>query len=152
MINPVNHARTPEDVQRYKVEPYVVTADIYSVSPHEGRGGWSWYTGSAGWMYRVALESILGLRLDGGDILVLNPCIPADWPRYTLHYRPDEDTHYEIIVENPDGVERGVTSVEIDGQPVPHDEGPARIPLAHDGQKHTVQVMMGRTAFTSSTA
>jgi cellobiose phosphorylase len=96
MINPVNHARSPEEVARYKVEPYVVAADVYALSPHIGRGGWTWYTGSAGWMYRLIIESLLGLRLET-DKLYIEPCIPADWDSYKIHYRY-RDTVYQITV------------------------------------------------------
>ena len=84
MLNPINHARTRVDMHRYKVEPYVVAADVYAVSGHVGRGGWTWYTGSAGWMQRAGVESILGLRIEG-DKLRLDPCIPASWPRFRDH-------------------------------------------------------------------
>ncbi len=83
MLNPINHARTPDAVQRYKVEPYVVCADLYSTPPHVGRGGWTWYTGSAGWMYRAGLEWILGFRLQGAALL-LDPCIPRAWPGFEI--------------------------------------------------------------------
>ena len=81
LLNPINHARTPAEVERYKVEPYVVAADVYSVAPHAGRGGWTWYTGSAGWMYRAGVEGILGIRREGA-VLVVDPCIPAAWPGF----------------------------------------------------------------------
>lgn len=96
MINPVNHARSPEEVIRYKAEPYVVAADVYALSPHVGRGGWTWYTGSAGWMYRLIIESLLGLRLEI-DKLYVEPCIPPDWDSYKIHYRY-RDTQYQILV------------------------------------------------------
>ena len=85
-INPINHARSPQGVATYKVEPYVVAADVYALSPHTGRGGWTWYTGSAGWMYRLIVESLLGLRLEV-DTLHITPCLPASWKGFTLHYR-----------------------------------------------------------------
>ncbi len=81
LLNPINHARTPAEVERYKVEPYVVAADVYSVAPHVGRGGWTWYTGSAAWMYRAGVEGILGLRREAGS-LVIEPCLPAAWPGF----------------------------------------------------------------------
>ena len=81
LLNPVNHARTPAEAERYRVEPYVVAADVYSVAPHVGRGGWSWYTGAAGWMYQAGIEGILGIRREGA-FLVVKPCIPADWPGF----------------------------------------------------------------------
>jgi cyclic beta-1,2-glucan synthetase len=86
MINPINHARSPEGVATYKVEPYVVAADVYALSPHNGRGGWTWYTGLAGWMYRLIVESLLGLRLEV-DTLHVVPCLPADWKRFMIHDR-----------------------------------------------------------------
>ncbi len=85
MLNPIHHADGPTGVQRYKVEPYVACADLYSVPPHVGRGGWTWYTGSAGWMYRVALEWLLGFRLQGNN-LVLDPCIPRGWPGFEITF------------------------------------------------------------------
>ncbi|HEX7446811.1 MAG TPA: cyclic beta 1-2 glucan synthetase, partial [Pirellulales bacterium] len=136
LLNPVHHARTREDVDRYRVEPYVVAADIYSQPPHVGRGGWTWYTGSAAWMYRVALESILGFRLRG-DRLRIEPCIAAAWREYTITYRRGAAT-YVIRVENPDGVERGAATVTIDGQL--SDDGV--IPLADDGREHQVVVRL----------
>jgi cyclic beta-1,2-glucan synthetase len=86
MLSPVSHSADPESVRRYQVEPYVVAADVYGVEPHVGRGGWTWYTGSSGWMYRVALESVLGVRLEHGQKLVVRPCIPDDWPGFTLSW------------------------------------------------------------------
>ena len=99
LINPINHARTPEEIERYKVEPYVVAADVYSVSPHVGRGGWTWYTGSAAWMYRAGIEGILGIRREGA-FLVVDPCIPAAWPGFDATVRLGA-TCYDIRVENP---------------------------------------------------
>ena len=107
LLNPIYHSDTPEKVRRYRVEPYVMAADVYSVPPHIGRGGWTWYTGSAGWMYRVGLEAILGLHRVG-EILQIAPCIPKDWPGYEMTYR-DGETSYQIRVENPDEVNRGET-------------------------------------------
>ena len=126
-------------MHRYKVEPYVVAADVYSVPPHVGRGGWTWYTGSAGWMYRAGLESILGFRLCG-DKLTLDPCIPAGWPRFEIVYRYGS-TRYEIVVENPRSVSRGVTSVELDGAALAG--RPAQITLADDSVIHRVQITLG---------
>jgi cellobiose phosphorylase len=133
MINPVNHARTPEGTAIYKVEPYVVAADVYAVSPHTGRGGWTWYTGSAGWMYRLIVESLLGLRLEV-DKLRIAPCLPADWKGFTLHYRYRE-TFYHITVAQIGG-ENGETSVTVDGVEQ-HDR---MIPLVDDRQDHRVEV------------
>jgi len=113
LINPINHTATRAGVLRYKVEPYVVAADVYSVTPHVGRGGWTWYTGSAGWLYRAGIESILGLVVEG-DWLVIDPCVPRAWPGFamTLRYR---DAVYEITVANPHGSGRGVGIVTVDG-------------------------------------
>ncbi|MEE7561433.1 cyclic beta 1-2 glucan synthetase, partial [Xanthomonas sp. Kuri4-2] len=97
MINPVHHARDAAAVQRYKVEPYVLAADVYAVAPHQGRGGWTWYTGSAGWMYRLLTESLLGLGREG-DELVLAPCLPAHWTHYQMRYRHGR-SDYRIEVE-----------------------------------------------------
>jgi len=96
MINPLNHARTPEGLGTYKVEPYVVAADVYALAPHTGRGGWTWYTGSAGWMYRLVIESLLGLTLEG-DRLRFAPCLPPTWNEFAVRYRYRE-TYYEIVV------------------------------------------------------
>jgi cellobiose phosphorylase len=137
MLNPIYHSDTREKAARYQVEPYVVAADVYSVAPHVGRGGWTWYTGSGGWMLRLGLEAILGLRRVG-DALRIDPCIPHDWPGYKLTYRAGE-TSYQIHVENPDGVSRGVRQVTLDGDALPEGE----IPLLDDGQPHEVRVVLG---------
>src|SRR5512143_1880418 len=112
MINPVNHARSPEAIATYKVEPYVVSADVYALSPHTGRGGWTWYTGSAGWMYRLIVESLLGLRLEV-DKLRLAPCLPADWERFKAHYRYRETVFHIDVLQTRD--DHGETSVTVDG-------------------------------------
>jgi cellobiose phosphorylase len=137
LINPVCHATTPEEVQHYKVEPYVVCADVYGAFPHTGRGGWTWYTGSAGWLYRVALEAILGVR-PAGDMLRVEPCIPTRWAGYEVDYRHGSAS-YKIRVENPSGTGRGVQTVLVDGQPVPGGVAPLR----DDGRAHDVRVMLG---------
>jgi cyclic beta-1,2-glucan synthetase len=137
LLNPINHARTRADVHRYKVEPYVVAADVYATPPHVGRGGWTWYTGSAGWMQRAGIESILGLRMQG-TFLHLDPCIPKFWRTFemTVRYR---STRYEILVENPNGVAHGVLSARFDGK-----EGqPLCFPLLDDGTIHHVHVKLG---------
>jgi cyclic beta-1,2-glucan synthetase len=141
MLNPINHARTRAQVHRYKVEPYVVAADIYSVPPHAGRGGWTWYTGSAGWLYRAGVEAILGLRVRG-TTLTLAPCIPRRWPGFELVYKY-RSARYEIAVENPDGVSRGVVRVELDGALMPAAGGQARLALVDDGATHRVRVVLG---------
>ncbi len=139
LINPINHSSTRASIQRYKVEPYVIAADVYSEAPHVGRGGWTWYTGSAGWMYRAGIEFILGLRLQGA-FLLLTPCIPKHWPHFEVVFRYGS-TRYEIVVENPHGVCRGITHVELDGQPL--SEGSIRVPLRDDGTTHRIRAVLG---------
>ncbi len=141
MLNPIYHADSAEKIARYRVEPYVVAADVYSVEPHVGRGGWTWYTGSACWMYRLGIEAILGVRREG-DSLCIDPCIPRHWDGYTVTYRDaavGEHTIYRIRVENPQRVSRGVARVTLDGEVLP---GRA-IPLAGDGRQHEVLVTLG---------
>jgi cyclic beta-1,2-glucan synthetase len=137
LINPINHTRTSIEYSRYKLEPYVVAADVYAVPPHTGRGGWSWYTGAAGWMYRTGAEHILGIK-KRGDRLVIDPCIPANWHEYSMIYRL-EDTVYKIAVKNPEGVSKGVKFLTMDGSVLSGD-----IPLLKDGKEHAVEVIMGR--------
>jgi cyclic beta-1,2-glucan synthetase len=139
MLNPINHARTSQAVERYKVEPYVVSADIYAMPPHIGRGGWTWYTGSAGLMYRAGLESILGFRLQGAT-LCLDPCIPATWPGFKVTFRY-HGSIYDINVENPQHVNHGVTRIELDGIAMTDDT--RCLPLVKDGQTHRVTVTLG---------
>jgi cyclic beta-1,2-glucan synthetase len=139
LVNPINHASTRAEVQRYKVEPYAVAADVYSTLPHVGRGGWTWYTGSAGWLYRAGLEAILGFRLQGAFLLV-DPCIPAEWPGFEITFAC-RTARYEITVENPHGVSRGVARATLDGNALP--DGPARVPLVDDGETHAVRVILG---------
>jgi len=137
MLSPVEHARSPEAVERYKVEPYVVASDVYSLEGHVGQGGWTWYTGSAGWMYRVWLEEVLGFKKRGND-LCLDPVIPASWPGFTLRCRL-RSASYEIRVENPDHAGRGVAWLEIDGQR----QSGQTVTLKDDGGSHTVVVRLG---------
>jgi cyclic beta-1,2-glucan synthetase len=139
LLNPINHASTRAGVLRYKVEPYVMAADVYAEPPHVGRGGWTWYTGSAGWMYQAGVESILGFRLRGAT-LELNPCIPRAWPGFEINFRY-HSARYEIVVDNPHGVSRGVVSVDLDGQAL-QGVGVA-IPLVDDGVMHRVRVVLG---------
>ncbi|HEX7950429.1 MAG TPA: glucoamylase family protein [Candidatus Limnocylindrales bacterium] len=139
ILNPINHASTRAGVHRYKVEPYVMAADVYSEPPHVGRGGWTWYSGSAGWMYQAGIESILGFRLRGATLLI-DPCVPRAWPRFEMDFAYHA-SRYEIQVENPRGVSRGVESAEVDGRVLP---GPgAAIPLVDDGGVHRVRVILG---------
>jgi cyclic beta-1,2-glucan synthetase len=137
MLNPVNHARTASQVERYKTEPYAVAGDVYDHPAHRGRGGWTWYTGSAGWMYRVALEGILGLVRRGARFSI-DPCIPSSWSTYTIEWRFG-GTRHTIVVENPAGRCGGVGRVELDGAPV----AATAIPLVDDGRSHQVVVVLG---------
>jgi cyclic beta-1,2-glucan synthetase len=139
LLNPINHARTRAGVQRYKVEPYVVAADVYANPRHVGRGGWTWYTGSAGWMQRAGVESILGLRLQG-EVLDLDPCIPKAWPSFEMIVRY-RSARYEILVENPGGAGRGIASAQLDDTMIV--ERPLRVPLADDGITHRLRVRLG---------
>ena len=139
ILNPIDHANTRAGIHRYKVEPYVVCADVYSMPPHVGRGGWTWYTGSAGWMYRAGLEWILGFRLRGKTLLI-DPCIPRKWPGFEIVYRHGS-ARYEIAVTNPHNVSRGVSSVELDGKLLA--QRPAQIELADDGVTHRVKIVLG---------
>jgi cyclic beta-1,2-glucan synthetase len=139
LLNPINHALTWAAVQRYKVEPYVACADVYSVPPHVGRGGWTWYTGSAGWMYRAGLESILGFTVEG-NALRIDPCVPRAWRNFEIAFRHCT-TRYEILVENHAGVCRGVVRLELDDQLLPH--GSKHVVLVDDGATHRVRVTLG---------
>ena len=141
MINPVNHARTPEGAALYKVEPYVVAADVYAMAPHTGRGGWTWYTGSAGWMYRLIVESLLGLRLEG-DRLRFAPCMPPEWNGFTLRYRYRE-TFYEIAVRPSEVDDSGMP--EVDGVRVDGVEQAGGFALlSDDRQEHRVEVRIAK--------
>ncbi len=137
ILNPINHASTRSGLYRYKVEPYVMAGDVYSVDPHAGRGGWTWYTGASGWMYRAGVEWILGFRLRGTS-LHLDPCIPRSWPRYEIDFQY-HSSRYRLSVENPRGAMRGVTSISLDGAPV---EG-CEVPLFDDGREHRIAVVLG---------
>jgi cyclic beta-1,2-glucan synthetase len=138
MLNPINHTASRAAVQGYKVEPYVVAGDVYSEPPHVGRGGWTWYTGSAGWLYRAAVEWLLGFRIRG-TVLSIDPCIPRGWSNYSMSFRY-HSTAYKIRVENPSGVSRGVVSMEMDGKPLAN---LPNIPLADDGGDHQIRIVMG---------
>jgi cyclic beta-1,2-glucan synthetase len=139
LLNPINHANSRAGVYRYKVEPYVVAADIYAEPPHVGRGGWTWYTGSAGWMYRAGIEWILGFRIRG-TMMHLDPCIPRAWRGFEITFRY-HSSRYEIVVENPQKVARGVCSIEVDGASLP--AGSMDIQLADDSATHHVRVILG---------
>jgi cyclic beta-1,2-glucan synthetase len=137
MLNPINHTRTAADVEHYRAEPYVVAGDVYAHPAHAGRGGWTWYTGSAGWMYRAGLESILGLRRRGSTF-EMDPCIPSSWPEYAIVWTFGH-TRYEITVSNPERQCRGVAEAKLDGAPV----DPRAIPLVDDGGTHRVRLVVG---------
>ncbi len=137
MINPLNHALTPEAVATYKAEPYVIAADVYALAPHTGRGGWTWYTGSAGWMYRLVVESLLGLNREG-DRLRFAPCLPPGWNEFTMHYRYRETTYHIVVkrLEVQDDKESEAASLTVDGVA---QEGNFVL-LADDRQEHRVDV------------
>jgi cyclic beta-1,2-glucan synthetase len=139
MLNPVNRAASRAGVHAYKVEPYVVAADIYAEPPHARRGGWTWYTGAAGWMYRAGVEHLLGVTRRGST-LCFDPCIPPRWPGFRVRYRHGS-ANYEISVENPRGVARGVTLVDVDGVPIEHPE--QGVALRDDAQTHRIKVVLG---------
>ena len=143
MLNPANRTRTAQDVARYKVEPYAVAADVYGHPAHLGRGGWTWYTGASGWLYRAILESVLGLKREGATFR-LQPCVPSAWPDYSIRWN-HKSSVYEIEVENPERRSRGVAWVELDGRRV----DPAAIPLLDDGRSHHVRAMLGEPALVA---
>jgi len=133
LINPVAHGASPAAIETYKVEPYVVAADVYAVAPHVGRGGWTWYTGSAAWMYRLLVESLLGLRLEG-DRLRIEPCLPAAWEGFTVHYRYRETVYHIAVHQTPHTA--GARRLSIDG----HDEAGMAVPLVDDRREHRVEM------------
>ena len=137
LINPINHTKSHLDVSTYKGEPYVMAADVYAIPPHTGRGGWTWYTGSAGWMYRVGIGEILGFNKIG-DKLIINPCIPEDWDSFQISYRYG-NSQYNIEVKNPQMIQQGVTNITLDGR----DLKASSIPLIDDGEEHYIVVTMG---------
>jgi cyclic beta-1,2-glucan synthetase len=136
LLNPINHSRTAMETERYKVEPYVVAADVYSIAPHVGRGGWTWYTGSAGWMYRAGVEGILGIRREG-NFLVVNPCIPDSWPGFeaTVYVR---STRYEIRVKSTPGAR--VMQTMLDNKALDCGDEGAYVPL--DAGTHTLSISL----------
>ncbi len=138
LLNPIHHAKSRADVRRYKVEPYAVAADIYSEPPHTGRGGWTWYTGAAGWLHRAGLEWILGFRKQG-SALRIDPCIPGRWRGFEITYRFGS-TVYRIAVKNPKGVCRGVSRLSLDGTLLPTG---TLVPLSDDGGEHHIEVILG---------
>jgi cyclic beta-1,2-glucan synthetase len=139
LLNPINHSSTRAGIHRYKVEPYVICADVYSAPPHVGRGGWTWYTGSAGWMYRTGVEGILGIHVRG-DRLVVDPCIPRTWSGFEFTYK-HRSSRYRISVKNPRGLNRGIAQASLDGADLP--AGTCEIQLIDDGRYHYGLVTMG---------
>jgi cyclic beta-1,2-glucan synthetase len=144
MLNPINHMRTVEDTDRYRAEPYVVAADVYAHPMHIGRGGWTWYTGSAGWMYQAAIQALLGLRRHGAT-MSLSPCIPRVWPQYTLEWTVGR-TRYRFLVSNPGYRSRGIGTATLDGT----DVDAAAIPIVDDGEVHEVVIVIGGGALAST--
>jgi cellobiose phosphorylase len=140
LLNPIHHGKDPDAVARYRVEPYVVAADVYASSQHSGRGGWTWYTGSASWMYRDMVESILGLRKELGRLRIA-PCIPSTWPGFEATYRYGS-SELEIVVENPDQVSSGVVELTVDDK----DEPSGSVALVDDGRRRRVHVVLRRAA------
>jgi cyclic beta-1,2-glucan synthetase len=146
MINPINHTRDRAAVERYVTEPYVVDGDVYANPEHVGRGGWSWYTGSAGWMYRVGIESVLGLHRHGSTFSLV-PCIPSSWPEFSLEWRFGAST-YRIHVTNPERRTTGVGAALLDGVAVDH----LHVPLVDDGRVHELAVTIGQLQTTRDTS
>ena len=134
LLNPINHARTRTDMHRYKVEPYVVAADVYTNPQHAGRGGWTWYTGSAGWMYRFITESLLGIRIEV-DRLRVSPLLPPSWPAFEVHYRYRE-TVYHLKIRNLGGGKGVVKRVVVDGA----DQADGTVPLCDDRRDHHADI------------
>jgi cellobiose phosphorylase len=134
LLNPVNHGATPQQIAIYKVEPYVVAADVYGMAPHTGRGGWTWYTGSAGWMYRLLIETLLGVNLEG-DQLRLIPCFPKAWPSYKIHYR-FRQTAYHITFTRIAADAAGGNLLFVDGKEI---RGTA-ISLRDDRHEHFAEM------------
>jgi cyclic beta-1,2-glucan synthetase len=139
MLSPIRHTKDAAGVERYKVEPYVIAADIYGAAPHEGRGGWTWYTGSAGWMFRVGLEFVLGLEIQGGNMLRFTPKLPDSWDGYRISYRlPGEKTIYKIAVSRG----RKGLDATIDGRPTQIERGTICVPIISDGAEHHLFVQV----------
>jgi cellobiose phosphorylase len=136
MINPINHARTNIELNIYKTEPYAMAADVYGCRPHIGRGGWSWYTGAAGWMYQAGLNSILGFSKNG-SYLIVDPCIPKRWQQFSMRYI-FEQTTYEIQVSNPEGISHGIVHVKVNGIELSDN----KIPMVSNQGIQTVEVVM----------
>ena len=140
-LNPINHTRTMNEVNRYKAEPYVMAADVYATRRHMGRGGWTWYTGAAGWMYQAGLHGILGFNL-AGKKLIITPCIPRHWEGYKIKYR-SQDSTYLIEIKNPEHKERGISQASLDGEDLPVSaQGSVEIPLQEDSLTHKIEITL----------
>lgn len=136
MINPIEHSRTKESAKKYKVEPYVISADIYGQKNLSGRGGWTWYTGSSSWMYEAGIKYLLGLRIEN-NVLHMEPCISNDWKEYTIFYQYG-NSRCHIRVSNPNGKMSGVTSFKVNGEEIPEKQ----IALSKDGKMYNIEVEM----------
>ena len=136
MINPIEHSRTKESARKYKVEPYVISADIYGQKNLAGRGGWTWYTGSSSWMYEAGICYLLGLKIEN-NILKINPCIPSDWKEYQIHYHYG-NTVYHINVSNPNGKNTGVSSFKVNGEEIAEKQ----ITLQKEGGIYNIEVVL----------
>jgi cyclic beta-1,2-glucan synthetase len=139
LLNPILHSDNEVDAQQYRVEPYVVAADVYSVKPYVGMGGWTWYTGSSGWMYRLGVEAILGIERQGNK-LKIDPCIPSSWESSQIKYHFEEAT-YIIQIENPEGLNRGIVEFIIDGE----HQSDFYISLSPEKSVHHVKVSLGKS-------
>lgn len=135
MINPIEHSRTKEASKKYKVEPYVIPADIYGAGNLAGRGGWTWYTGSASWYYKAGIENLLGLKVEKG-YLKIEPCIPKEWKEYMIEYQY-QDSKYKIKIKNPDGKNTGVTKVILNGNEITND-----IKLDGSRNEYNIEIIM----------
>ena len=134
MINPIEHARTKDEVKKYKVEPYVISADVYGTANLIGRGGWTWYTGSAGWYYNAGIEYILGFKIEEGKIKI-NPCIPCDWKEYSIKYKY-KNTVYNIKVKNIAGKNTGISKIFLNEKEI------KEINLIDDGNIYNIEILM----------
>jgi cyclic beta-1,2-glucan synthetase len=144
MLSPLSHASNSEAVAVYQTEPYIIAADVYGEAPHTGRGGWTWYTGSAGWMYRVAIEDVLGFQLEQGEALLLRPRLPSAWDHASLRYRdPATRTLFDIRIERNPSIPQGAHSAALDGAQLPLEADRIRIPNLRDGASHAVRVLLG---------
>lgn len=136
MINPIEHSKTKDSAKRYKVEPYVIPADIYEAKGLEGRGGWTWYTGSSSWFCKIGIENILGLNIEKG-ILKINPCVPKDWKEYSIRYKFGNSI-YNIKVKNPDGKNVGIEKMYLNGK----EQENMQVKLIDDGNINEIEVIM----------